>query len=97
MYALTLKPRAIEMMQDAYNWYETQKHGLGEEFIAELDIYFAKLQSHPEHFGKIRKNFRQAALKRFPYIIIFEIMKNEVVVFGVFHTKRNPGLKFKGI
>lgn len=96
MHAIILKPRAIEMMQDAYHWYETQKHGLGEEFITELDSYFIKLQSHPEYFGKIRKNFRQAALKRFPYVIVFEIMKKEVVVFAVFHTKRNPRLKYKG-
>ena len=58
MYALILKPRAIEIIQEAYNWYNNQKQGLGEEFITGLDTYFAKLQSHPEHFGKIRKNFR---------------------------------------
>jgi plasmid stabilization system protein ParE len=53
-------------------------------------------KSHPEYFGKIRKNVRQAALKRFPYVIVYEIIKAEVVVFAVFHTRRNPKLKFKG-
>lgn len=84
------------MAKEAYNWYEEQRQGLGEEFIKELDNCFDKLQSHPEYFGKIKKNFRQMSLKRFPYVIVFEIIKKEVVVFAVFHTKRNPKLKFRG-
>lgn len=95
MYLLILKRRAIVMTKEAYDWYEEQKQGLGEEFLTELDSYYNKLQSHPEYFGKIKKNFRQAALKRFPYVVVYEIIKNEVVVFAVFHTKRNPKLKFK--
>lgn len=95
MHALIIKSRATSMMQEAYQWYEQQKQGLGEEFLTELDSYYARLQSHPEYFGKIKKNFRQAALKRFPYVIVYEIIKTEVVVFAVFHTKRNPRLKFK--
>ena len=41
MYSLTIKPRAILMTKNAYDWYEKQKPGLGEEFLDELDgIYF---------------------------------------------------------
>ncbi|MBN8858137.1 MAG: type II toxin-antitoxin system RelE/ParE family toxin [Sphingobacteriales bacterium] len=68
---------------------------MGEEFLSELDGCFTKLKSHPEHFGKIKKNFRQAALKRFSYVIVYEIIKTEIVVFAVFHTKRNRRLRFK--
>ncbi|HWR33150.1 MAG TPA: type II toxin-antitoxin system RelE/ParE family toxin [Chitinophagaceae bacterium] len=95
MYSLIIKPRAILMTKDAYNWYEEQKPDLGEEFLDELDGVYNKLSSHPEYFGKIKKNFRQVALKRFPFVIVYEIIKTEVVVFAVFHTSRNPKFKFK--
>lgn len=95
MYSLLIKPRAIQMTKEAYRWYEEQKAGLGEEFLEELDKDYDKLQSHPKYFGKVKNNFRQSSLKRFPYVIVYEIMKNGVVVFAVFHTKRNPKLKFK--
>jgi plasmid stabilization system protein ParE len=94
MYSLLIKPRAILMTKDAYVWYETQKPGLGEEFLDELDGVYLKLETHPEYFGKVKKNFRQAALKRFPFVIVYEIIKREVVVFAVFHTSRNPKSKF---
>jgi len=95
MFQLVLKSAATAMMQDAYWWYEEQKEGLGEDFLTELESCFSKLKSHPQYFGKFKKNFRQVALKRFPYVVVFEIIKIEVVVFAVFHTKRNPKLKFK--
>ncbi len=95
MYSLIIKPRAILMTKDAYDWYEEQKLGLGEEFLDELDGIYNKLSSHPEYFGKVKKNFRQAALKRFPFVIVYEIIKAEVVVFAVFHTSRNPKFKLK--
>ena len=46
------------MTKDAYDWYEEQKPGLGEEFLSELDSTYLKLESHPEYFGKVKKNFR---------------------------------------
>ncbi len=95
MYSLIIKPRAILMTKDAYDWYEEQKPGLGEDFLDELDGIYNKLSAHPEYFGKVKKNFRQAALKRFPFVIVYEIIKTEVVVFAVFHTSRNPKFKFK--
>ena len=94
MYSLIIKPRAILMTKDAYDWYETQKPGLGEEFLDELDGVYFKLEAHPQYFGKVKKNFRQVALKRFPFVIVYEIIKTEVVVFAVFHTSRNPKRKF---
>ena len=95
MYALIIKPRAILMIKEAYDWYELQKPGLGEEFLEELDSFYKRIEVHPEYFGKIKKNFRQAALKRFPFVLVYEIIKTEVVVFAVFHTSRNPRYKFK--
>ncbi len=69
MYQLVIKPRAIQMTKDAYEWYEKQKQGLGEEFLEELDKFYFKVKSHSEYFSKIKKNFRQASLKRFPFVI----------------------------
>ena len=52
MYSLLIKPRAILITKDAYDWYEAQKPGLGEEFLSELDDIYQKIKSHPEYFAK---------------------------------------------
>lgn len=95
MYTLIIKPRAILMTKDAYDWYEFQRPGLGEDFLDELDSMYRNIETHPEYYRKIKKNFRQAVLKRFPFVIVYEVIKTDVVVFAVFHTSRNPKSKFK--
>ena len=52
IYALIIKPRAILMIKEAYDWYEVQKPGLGEEFLEELDDFYQRIEVHPEYFGK---------------------------------------------
>lgn len=96
MYQLSLRARAVEMVSDSYDWYEYQQVGLGEAFIKELSLYYSKLITNPLAFSKIHKNFRQVALKRFPYVIVYEILSEKMIkIVAVFHTRRNPGLKFK--
>jgi len=95
MYQLVIKPGAIEMAKEAYKWYEEQQPGLGDLFLIELDSCYDKLETFPLVYAKIKKNFRQIILKTFPYVVVFEIFKDEVVIYAVFHTSRNPGKKFK--
>lgn len=94
MYPLILKPQAIWMARDAYQWYEMQSKGLGEHFLAELESSLKKIQTTPTANGKVNKNYRQGKLLRFPYVIVYEIIRTEIIVFSIFHTKRNPGQKF---
>ncbi len=65
--------------------------------FAELDVYFEKLQSHADSFDKIKRNIGQAALKRFPYVIVYEIIKSEVIVFrcSIQNAIQNSGSKVK--
>jgi len=95
MYQLVIKPRAIEMAKEAHDWYEKEQEGLGGVFLQELERCYDKIEIFPAIYAKIKKNFRQIILRKFPYVVVFEIFKNEVVVYAVFHTSRNPRKKFK--
>jgi len=95
MYTIVIKPNAIDMTKDAYQWYEKQQLGLGNLFMRELDSCYDKLEMWPASYTKIKKNFRHILLKKFPYVIIYEIINNDVVVYAVFHTSRNPRKKFQ--
>ena len=83
------------MAKEAYQWYEEQQAGLGDLFLFELESCYNKIEVWPVSFAKIKKNFRQIILSTFPYVVVFEVFKDEVVVYAVFHTSRNPRKKFK--
>lgn len=95
MYSLIIKPQAVATARDAYQWYEKQREGLGDMFLSALDIGLKTIQSAPTANAKVKKNYRQARLNRFPYVIIYELIRSEIVVLTIFHTKRNPRQKYK--
>lgn len=95
MHQLIVKPRAIEMAKEAYEWYEEQQPGLGGRFLDEMERCFSKLERQPYLYAKIRKNFRQILFSSFPYVIVFEILKTNVVIYAVFHTSQSLRKKFK--
>ena len=87
---LVLKPLAEEQIDQAYCWYEDQRVNLGDEFLGELQDYFDTIQKSPSIFSKPDNNYHQAFLKRFPYVIVYDIYEKEVIVYTVYHTSRNP-------
>ena len=94
-YILEIKNEANLEIIEAYLYYEKKRIGLGEEFLAHLDIYFKRIKKNPEHFPQKRNPFREAFIRRFPYLVIYEILENKVIVYSVFNTWQNPEKKKK--
>ena len=78
------------MTKDAYSWYEIQLEGLGESFLYELETGYKRILGNPTFYSFLENGFRRISLKRFPYIIIYEIDGNSIVVYAIFHTSRDP-------
>ena len=78
---------------EAYLYYEEKRIGLGEEFLEHLDFYFERIIANPKCFPQKRKPYREAFLKRFPFLIIYEITIKKVIVYSVFNTWQNPKKK----
>lgn len=89
-YDIEIKDLANLETIEAYLYYEEKRIGLGEEFLEHLDIYFERIVTNPKHFPQKRKPYREAYIKRFPFLVVYEIVKNKVIVYSVFNTWQNP-------
>ncbi|MEC3964286.1 type II toxin-antitoxin system RelE/ParE family toxin [Flagellimonas halotolerans] len=94
-YILEIKDEVNLEIIEAYLYYQEKRTGLGEEFLEHLDGYFERIVSNPKHFPKKRKPYREAFIKRFPFLIVYEIIKNKIIVYSVFNTWQNPEKKKK--
>lgn len=96
-YLLSIRDKAIAEIETSYKYYEEQKIGLGNEFVEAVFNEINYIQEQPLHFRKFIKNYRQLKIKRFPFLIVYEVVKNknEIVILSVFHTSRNPKGKIK--
>jgi len=90
VYKISLQDAAITDMQVAFEWYEEQKSGLGHSFLDEVDICFEKLCKHPLQYGSINNWVRKIKVNRFPFLVVFEIDNDTVIVNTVLHTSRQP-------
>lgn len=95
LFALGIKEEASFEILEAYLYYENKRQGLGEEFLTHLQVYFNRIKSNPEHFPQKRKPYREAFLIRFPFIIVYEVIEEEVIVYSVFNTWQDPEKKKK--
>ena len=76
----------------AYGWYEEQRAGLGEEFLAAVDTSFNAIQEYPEMFSRVHGEVRRAVVSRFPYAVFYRVEARRVVVLTVLHMGRDPKL-----
>jgi plasmid stabilization system protein ParE len=85
-YVLEIKEEAVFDIKEAYLYYEEQRIGLGQRFLNTLETYLERVQKHPGHYQIKRKPYREAFIKDFPYLIIYEIEVNKVIVYAIFNT-----------
>lgn len=93
IYELIVQEEASLEILEAYN-YENAQTGLGEKFRKQLNKYFVRIQNHPKHF-EIKKNYREAFVQKFPYLITFDIIDNKIIILSVFNTHQNPTKSLK--
>ena len=91
---MSLQPffrRAARLEYDeAAGWYETQKPGLGGEFVAEIERALLQTCEMPQRFPKMLHDVRCIRVRRFPYSIFFRVRDDRLIVLSVFHARRNP-------
>lgn len=93
IYELEIKEEADFEITKGYLYYEGKRIGLGEEFLKSVEYYLQRICENPKHFQIKKKNYREAYIRRFPYLIIYEIEENAIIVYSVFNTPQNPEKK----
>ena len=89
-YELEIKEEANQEVIEAYLFYEKQQEGLGERFLKSVEIYIDRVLNYPEHYAMKRPPYREAFIKKFPFLIIYEFTEEKVIIYSVFNTWKNP-------
>ncbi len=91
-----LSPARAEI-RAAMRWYESRKKGLGVEFVAVLDEALQAIAAHPESapLWRTDRPWRKWVVRRFPYLVFFDVGSDIVTVVAVAHQRRRPGYWLK--
>jgi len=78
-------------LREAIRWYEGRREGLGDEFMQVVQETLDTIASSPYRYSSLRRDVRGARMKRFPYVILFYIFREQVVVIlAILHKSRDP-------
>jgi len=93
-FKITILRLAEKEIDESIEFYENRSKGLGKQFLIYLKSSLKVLSVNPKLF-EIKKppNYRELTLVKFPFVIIYEIIQNEVIIHSVFHTSRSPQRK----
>jgi hypothetical protein len=86
---LVLRPEAAHELAEALEWYEARCPGLGGEFLRCVDACLTHIERFPESAPVVHRSVRQAVLRRFPFLVMYVVEKNELTVLAIFHAKRD--------
>ena len=87
-----LRARAEHDIRSVFEWYESQRPGLGEEFLVALGERLEAVRTHPEAAPVAYRGIRRAAVPRFPYLIFYVVRPERVAILAVVHHARNPAV-----
>jgi plasmid stabilization system protein ParE len=89
-YSLRLRSTAEEEIASIALWYESESPGLGSQFLDKIDQSLERISENPLQYLAISKRLRRALVKRFPYIIFFTIIEEEILIVGCRYAGQNP-------
>ncbi len=90
MRQVRLRLEAEHDIEDAALWYQSQRQGLGHQFLGEVSAVLGAISEGAESFPVVHREVRRALTKKFPFGIYYRIEADCVVVLAVIHASRHP-------
>jgi plasmid stabilization system protein ParE len=97
MYDYLVEPRAQKEYEQPIAWYSERSELAALNFIKNVDATYLRITKRPYQFKNTYKFFREASVKKYPFVIIYTIEESikTIIIVSVFHHKRNPKKKYK--
>jgi plasmid stabilization system protein ParE len=100
-FTVIVKEEAHQDIIDAYNYYEGKSTGLGDKFLDSLQRRYSDLSANPSFYSFINEDtlkvLRDVKLEGFPFVIVYEIIELQVIVYAIHNTYKHPLNKLRKI
>jgi toxin ParE1/3/4 len=87
---IIFSPEARAEFDEAHDWYEEQRAGLGDTFSDRVHEVLGLITQFPGMHATVLGDVRKAVVPRFPYCVFYREEATCVRVLAVFHSSRDP-------
>ena len=79
-------PQFVSDLSLATTYYDSISTQLGNRFRELVRHKLDRILEEPELYGRIREDVRAAMVDRFPYVILYEVRNDFVLMLGIHHA-----------
>jgi plasmid stabilization system protein ParE len=87
---VTFNELAERELNEAIQYYEQERTGLGATFLSEVRRCTASIAQHPHAGPLVGSNVRRRLCHRFPYALLYAQAAEEIRILAVMNMKRRP-------
>ena len=84
------QPEAEAELAEARLWYALQREGLDDALMQRVDEALQRIVEAPYAYQVVYRELRRAVLHQFPFAIFYQPIDDEIRVFAVYHSSRDP-------
>jgi hypothetical protein len=89
-HGLRVLARARRELEQAGDWYDRERLGLGRTFTSAVEVLFARIAHQPLSFPLVGTVTRRARVSPYSYSVLFVVERETVLVTGIIHNHRGP-------
>ncbi len=90
MIPVEFRPAAATELEEAARWYDRQRPGLKDEFLAAVTEAISSMAENPRQFAVLYREVRRVLVRRFPYGVYYRLLNDRVLVVACMHARRDP-------
>jgi toxin ParE1/3/4 len=91
-YTVRLREEAERDLEEAASWYESQRTGLGHDFLDTVLEMTYSIEQNPLSYPVVYRDTHRAVLPRFPFAVFYIVQDAEISVISVMHGSRDPSI-----
>ena len=77
-------------LDETIEYYNNEVEGLGDEFLQEVLNAIFRITEFPSAWHPLSKNTRRCQTRRFPYGLIYTVLKDSILIISVSNLHRQP-------
>jgi hypothetical protein len=94
-FLIVIPERVCEQLDSAFVYYEEKQAGLGIKFLDDWENTMDHLEKRPFIYQLKYKQFRTIQFNRFPFLVVFKIVENSIILNNIIHSKRSVARRYK--
>ena len=77
-------------LDEAVAYYNSELPGLGDDFLVQILKALDRIKQFPKAWHPYTKNTRRCLVRRFPYGVVYQILKDEILIVAIQNLHRKP-------